>query len=202
MAVLIGVCLAAACGFRVFVPLFVASLAANTGVDALGGFSIREMLGPDFQWLGNTPVTITLGVATGVEIVSYYVPWLDNALDSIATPAAVAAGTLLTGALMPEAFGDGSFKWFAALIAGGGAAGAVQGASVITRGASTATTGGAGNPIISTAELGGAIVTAALAVLIPVVACIVLLIVAFFVIRAFIRFFKARAKRRTAPAVL
>ncbi len=177
MAIFAGVGLAAACGFRVFLPLFVASLAANTGmeVDFLGSFNVEAVLG-EHHWLGSTPVTIMLGVATAVEVASYYVPWIDNALDTIATPLAVGAGTLITGTLLPEFMGDGSFKWATAMIAGGGTAGVVQGASVIARGTSSATTGGVGNPAVSTAELGGSVLTASLAVLVPVLAGLLVLV--------------------------
>lgn len=194
MAIFAGIGLAAACGFRVFVPLFVASLAANTGmeVDFLGGFNVEELLG-EHHWLGSKPVTIMLGVATVVEIGSYYVPWIDNALDTIATPLAVTAGAIITGTMLPEFVGDGSFKWAVAMIAGGGTAGVVQGASVITRGASTATTGGIGNPAVSTAELGGSVLTAGLAVFIPILAGVLVLILLYFVLRTFFRYFKRRA---------
>lgn len=197
MAIFAGVGLAAACGFRVFVPLFVASLAANTGMEAdfLGGFNVEEVLG-EHHWLGSTPVTIMLGVATVVEIGSYYVPWIDNALDTIATPLAVTAGTLITGTMLPEFMGDGSFKWAVAMIAGGGTAGVVQGASVITRGASSATTGGIGNPAVSTAELGGSVLTASLAVFLPILAGILVCFILFFVIRTIVRYFKRRAAAR------
>lgn len=201
MAILAGIGLAAACGFRVFVPLFIASLAANTGVDAFGDVNFQAMLGPGYEWLGSTPVTIALGVATVLEIGSYYIPWLDNLLDTIATPAAVVAGTFITGALMPEMMGDGSFKWIVSAIGGGGTAGLVQGASVITRGASTATTGGAGNPVVSTGELGGAVLTAGLAILLPIVAGILVLCILFFVLRIVIRFFRGRKARRRDEAL-
>jgi len=196
LAVFAGIGLAAACGFRVFVPLFIASLAANTGVDVFGNFDFATILGENFHWLGSTPVTIALGVATVLEIGSYYIPWLDNALDSIATPAAVIAGTFITGAVMPDFMGDGSFKWILSTIAGGGSAAMVQGATVITRGASTATTGGLGNPAVSTAELGGSILTAVLAVLIPVVAAILVIALLYFCIRTIVRFFRRRTEQR------
>lgn len=198
MAIFAGVGLAAACGFRVFVPLFAASLAANLGVDVAGSTDFGQMLGENFEWLGSTPVTLALGLATLLEVGSYYVPWVDNLLDTIATPAALVAGTFITGAMMPDFMGDGSFKWIASSIAGGGTAGLVQGASVITRGTSTATTGGVGNPVVSTAELGGAVATASLAVFIPILAGIIVLVLLFFVVRKLIRYFKARwAKSRS-----
>lgn len=203
MAIFAGVGLAAACGFRVFVPLFIASLAANTGmeVDFLGGFNVEEVLG-EHHWLGSTPVTIMLGVATVVEVGSYYIPWLDNALDTIATPLAVAAGTVITGAMLPEFMGDGSFKWAVAMIAGGGTAGVVQGASVIARGTSTATTGGIGNPAISTAELGGSVLTAGLAVLIPILAGVLVCFLLYYVVRTIFRYFKRRSDEKRSASVV
>lgn len=198
VAILAGVGLAAACGFRVFVPLFIASLAANMGIDGVGGMDFQGMLGTDFEWLGSTPVTIALGVATVLEVGSYYIPWLDNALDTIATPAAIVAGTFISGAMLPGFFGDDAFKWIVAAIMGGGTAGVVQGASVITRGASTASTGGIGNPAVSTAELGGSIFTAILAIVIPVLAGLLVLVMLFFFVRSIIRFFSQRGARKRA----
>ncbi|NBB78950.1 MAG: DUF4126 family protein [Verrucomicrobia bacterium] len=196
VAIFAGVGLAAACGFRVFVPLFIASLAANAGVEGFGGMDFQALLGTDYEWLGSTPVTVALGVATVLEIGSYYIPWLDNALDAVATPAAVVAGTFISGAMLPEFMGDDAFKWIVAAIMGGGTAGVVQGASVITRGASTASTGGVGNPAVSTGELGGSVLTAGLAIFLPILAGILVLVMLAFFIRTIIRYFSRRAKRR------
>lgn len=200
VAIFAGVGLAAACGFRVFVPLFIASLAANTGVEVYGGMDFQALIGTDYDWLGSTPVTIALGVATVLEIGSYYIPWLDNALDTVATPAAIVAGTFISGAMLPEFMGDDALKWIVAAIMGGGTAGVVQGASVITRGASTASTGGIGNPAVSTAELGGSLLTAILAVMVPILAGVLVLVMLFFFIRMIVRFFSRRAARKREAA--
>ena len=194
LALFVGIGLAAACGFRVFVPLFIASLAANGNVELFGDADLVGMLGPGYQWLGSTPVTFALGIATVLEIGSYYIPWLDNALDSVATPAAVIAGTFLTSAVMPEMMGDGFFKWLVSAIVGGGSAGLVQGASVILRGTSTVTTGGVSNPVVSTAELGGSILTSILSILLPAVAALFVLALMILVIFVVVRFAK-RDKR-------
>ncbi|MGC6456012.1 MAG: DUF4126 domain-containing protein [Coraliomargaritaceae bacterium] len=189
IAIFAGIGLAAACGFRVFVPLFIASLAANSGMDAEflgGGFNVEALLG-EHHWLGSTPVTIALGVATVLEIGSYYIPWLDNLLDSIATPAAVVAGTFISGEMMPQVLDDSALKWVLGAVLGGGSAGLVQTATVITRSASSATTGGLGNPAVSTAELGGAVLTAVLAILVPVVAGLLVVVLVFFAVRAWLR---------------
>lgn len=145
-ALMIGIGLSAACGLRVFVPLLAMSLAAQTG---------HLELAESFQWVA-TPIAATaLGFATFLEIAGYYIPWVDNMLDAATTPAAIIAGTFITASVMPEM--TPFLKWSIAAILGGGSAGIIQGATVITRAASAFTTGGLGNPLVSTGETGGSI---------------------------------------------
>src|SRR5436305_11037162 len=135
LSVCLGIGLSAACGFRIFVPLLVMSIAALSG---------HLSLAHGFEWIASYPAMIAFAVATCLEIGGYYIPWLDNLLDTLASPAAIIAGTLITASLIT---GVSPFlKWTLAIIAGGGAAGMVQGTTVIARGASTAGTGGLGNP--------------------------------------------------------
>ncbi|MBK1826227.1 DUF4126 domain-containing protein [Haloferula rosea] len=183
LAVLAGVGLAAACGFRIFLPLFVASLAIQTGVDGFGGFSLGGLVGDDLPWLGTFPVTVAFGVATVLEIGAYYVPWIDNALDTIATPTAMVAGTLMSFAFLPGVLDDSYLKWIAAAIVGGGTAGVIQSGTVALRGTSTATTGGLGNFLLSTVEAIVATVTSVLAVFLPLLAGVVALVIAIYMIR-------------------
>jgi hypothetical protein len=167
--VLLGIGLAAACGFRVFVPLLVISIAALTG---------HLELASGFGWLGTWPAVVVFAVATALEIAAYYIPWLDNLLDTVATPAAIVAGVIVTASVITKM--SPVLRWPLAIIAGGGFAGAVQAATVAIRGASTATTGGLANPVASTAELGGATVLSVLSVTWPAVAGVVaVLLVAF-----------------------
>ncbi|MEZ6143993.1 MAG: DUF4126 domain-containing protein [Planctomycetaceae bacterium] len=102
-----------------------------------------------FAWIATTPALVAFSVAT-IEAVAYYVPWLDNLLDTIASPLAVIAGILLSASML----GDVSplMQWSLAIIAGGGAAAAVQGGTVLTRLASTTTTGGTANFLLTTLE--------------------------------------------------
>ena len=122
-------------------------------------------LGDSFAWLGTAPALIMLGVAAIVEILAYYVPGVDNLLDTLATPAAFVAGTVLSAADVPP-----MVKWTAAVIAGGGIAGLTQGVTATLRANSTVWTGGLGNFIIATAELGGALIVSILALAAPAVA--------------------------------
>lgn len=157
----VGLGLAAACGFRVFVPLLVASVAARLGYQPLAG---------GFEWLASLPALIALASATVLEVGAYYIPWLDHALDAIATPAAVVAGVLASAAVVTDL--PPLLKWTVAIVGGGGAAGLIQGTSVLFRLKSTALTGGFANPVVATAELLGAAATALLAILLPLV-CLV-----------------------------
>src|SRR4051812_24324064 len=117
-SIFLGIGLSAACGFRVFVPMLFISVAAASGHLALA---------PGFLWLGTYPAIITFGVATLLEIGGYYIPWLDHFLDTLATPASILAGTVVTAAIITKM--DPMLKWTMAIIAGGGVAGLVQGAT-------------------------------------------------------------------------
>jgi len=164
-SVLLGVGLSAACGFRVFVPILFISVGAASGHLALA---------PGFAWLGTYPAIITFGVATLLEIAGYYIPWFDHLLDTLSTPASILAGTVVAAAMITKV--DPMLKWTLAIIAGGGVAGLVQGATVVARGTSTATTAGLGNPILATIELAGSILTSLMALLLPWLTAALLLV--------------------------
>jgi hypothetical protein len=159
LSVLIGIGLSAAAGFRVFVPLLVVSLAHRA--DYLE-------LADGFAWLGSDAALVTFAVATALEILGYYVPWVDHVLDAVATPAALVAGVVLTASVVTDL--DPFLRWTLAILAGGGAATTFQGLSVGTRTVSLLTTGGLGNPAVSTGEAVAAVALAVLAVAVPLAA--------------------------------
>jgi len=167
----IGLGLSAASGFRVFVPLLVASVAAQTG---------HLSVATGFEWVGTQAALYAFATATALEVLAYYVPWLDNALDAIATPAAMIAGMLAGAAVFTDL--PPLVKWGLAIIAGGGAAGMVQGATSLVRLKSTALSGGLANPVVSTVEWVAATGLAVIALAVPVAA---LVLVAGFCVGAF-----------------
>jgi hypothetical protein len=170
LAFCIGVGLSAACGFRVFVPLLIMSVAAYSG---------HLNLASGFQWIGSPIALVAFSVATLLEVAGYYIPWVDHFLDTVATPAAIVAGTIVTASMVT---GMSPFmKWTLALIAGGGAASLVQGATVLARGASFATTAGLANPVLATMELGGSVATSFLALMVPPLALLVIAVILLFV---------------------
>ena len=172
LSIVLGVGLAAATGFRVFLPMLIVSGAAYTG---------HLPLADSFAWLGTPSALIMLGVAAVVEILAYYVPGVDNLLDSLATPAALVAGTIVSAAVMTDV--PPMAKWTAAVIAGGGVAGLTQGATAILRAKSTVLTGGIGNSVIATAELGGALLLTLLALAAPLAALAVVILFLWLAIR-------------------
>lgn len=166
----VGLGLAAACGFRVFVPLLVMSVAAYTG---------HLDLSKGFEWIGTVPALIAFATATAIEIAAYYIPWVDHLLDTISGPSAVIAGSIVTASALTDM--DPFLKWSLAIIGGGGLAGVVSGTTAVLRGASTVTTGGLANPVFSTIELVTSLVLSALALLVPI-AAIVLVFVAMYLL--------------------
>lgn len=170
-AVAIGIGLSASAGFRVFIPMFVAAVAARAGVLPLND---------SFQWLSSWTAIVCFGTATVVEILAYYIPFVDNLLDTVTTPLAVGAGTLLLTSVLP--IDNDMVKWITGAAVGGGAAATVQGGSAITRLFSTKLTAGVGNHVVATGENVAAIGTSLLSLIIPffVVAGILLLMIFIF----------------------
>lgn len=179
-AAAIGLGLAASCGFRVFVPMLVASIAAKLGL-----FPAAE----GFQWLASWTAIISFGTATVVEILAYYIPFVDNLLDTVTTPLAVGGGTLLLTSVLPV---DNDFlKWAAGFLFGGGAAATIQGGTVLTRLASSKFTAGTGNAVVATGEHAASFGTSILSLLIPLfVAAVLILLIIFFIAKYGARIFR------------
>lgn len=174
LSIFLGIGLSASVGFRVFLPLFALSLAAY--------FNVWE-LNESWLWIGSTTAVITLGIATVVEIVAYYIPVIDNLLDTIAIPLATLAGT----AVMVSTVADLSpvITWALAIIAGGGTAAAIKSSASATRLGSTVSTAGMGNPVVSTLETGTSIVMAIVSIFIPVMAIILVIFIFYIVFKLY-----------------
>lgn len=172
LSLALGIGLSAAAGFRVFVPFLVMSTAALTG---------NLDLGESWSWIGTYPALFVFATASVLEIAAYYVPWLDNLLDSVATPAAVVAGVVITAAVVTDL--SPLLTWTLAIIAGGGTAGLIQTGTVLARGLSTATTAGLGNFTVASGELAGSVITSILAVILPWLTLTLVLALLIWVIR-------------------
>jgi Domain of unknown function (DUF4126) len=186
LSIALGVGLAAATGFRVFLPMLVVSAAAYTG---------HLPLSENFAWLGTPSALMMLGVAALVEILAYYIPGVDNLLDTLATPAAVVAGTLVSAAVITDL--PPMLKWTTAIIAGGGVAGLTQGVTALLRAKSTVLTAGVGNPVIATAELGGSLLVSLLALAAPLIALLVVIVLLWLAMRLIRRIARSASSSST-----
>ena len=168
LALCMGLGLAAASGFRVFLPPFLLSIAVRADAVEV------DLTNTSLEYFDSNVAVILLGMATLAELAGYYVPWVDNLLDTIASPAAIVAGTGMTAIVLGES--DPVIQWSLAIIAGGGVSAAVQGATVVTRGVTTAITGGVGNPVVSTGENIASIILTIIAIILPILAAILVVI--------------------------
>lgn len=159
VAILIGVGLSAAVGFRIFTPLLITSIAEKASMVTLA---------EGFSWIGSTPALVAFLVATLLEIASSYIPVVDQMLKMLATPVAIIAGILLTASFIGDM--DPLLTWSIAIIAGGSTASVSQITTTSIKGASTITTGGLGNFFISLGEGILAIVMSVASILVPFLA--------------------------------
>jgi uncharacterized membrane protein len=177
--VALGVALGASCGFRVFIPLVVAAVAASNHWFALPW---------DMHWLGTGTAIICFGIAALIEVSAYYFPFLDNILDTVATPLAVAGGTILACAVLPLPEHEPLVRWVLAFVAGGATAGTIHIGTGIWRLFSTKATLGTGNPVLATGENAAALAVALGSFFIPLVMGILMLaVVGWFAFQEIIR---------------
>ena len=190
VSIALGIGLAAAVGFRVFLPLLVAAVAAYTG---------HLHLDDRFAWLGSMTAIIMFGVAAVVEVAAYYIPAVDNLLDTVTAPLALVAGTVVSAAVITDM--PPLIKWSTAIIAGGGVAAVTQGVTTLVRAKSTAFTAGLGNQVVSTVEMIAAVVISLLALLAPLAALALVVAICWVTVRTVRKFLRSdrAAKQRTLP---
>lgn len=189
IAVAIGVGLAAATGFRVFLPFLVAGLAARWGALPLAS---------GFEWLSTTGALVAMGTASVMEVAAYYIPGLDHLLDLLAGPAAVVAGIVVSASVMADI--PPHVLWPIAIIGGGGVAGFTKASSAIVRAKAGLTTAGLANPVVSTGETVGAIGVAVAAVAVPLLCLAVVVLVMVWLGRAAMRMLpRSAARSATSP---
>lgn len=166
LELILGVTLSAAVGFRVFVPPLILSISSMYG---------HIQLSPEFSWVGSPSALILLSVATLVEIIAYYIPFVDNLLDTTQLPLAMVIGTLVTANSLGEV--DPVLQWTTAIIAGGGASGAVVGLNSLARLTVSGLTGGLGNFVLATGEAISATALSLIVVVAPILAPVALVLV-------------------------
>jgi hypothetical protein len=186
LSVALGIGLAAATGFRVFIPLLIAAVAARAG---------WVPLNETFGWLDSNTALLVLGSAALAETLAYYIPGVDHVLDVLAAPVALLAGMAVSAAVMVDI--PPEWMWPLAIVAGGSAAALTKGGSALVRAKTGVATAGFGNPIVSTAETFGAAGIAVLAIAVPLLCLAIVAFVLIWATRRIVRFF---VSRRSAAA--
>ena len=177
-AAALGIALSDCCGFRVFIPMLAAGLASRFNL-----FHFAE----SFSWLSSTPALIALGSAAIAEIIAYYIPFVDNILDTISAPLAAIAGTLLATSILP--IDSEWMKWMVGIIAGGGGAGLISASTGLLRLFSSKTTLGTGNAVVATGENAAAVTGSLLSFVIPIGMFILFLFFFIWLIKKIVRRF-------------
>lgn len=176
LAALMGLSLASASGFRVFLPPFLLSIAVRT--DTLVNLDLSDT---SFAIFDSNAAVLILGIACLAEFAAYYVPWLDNLLDTIATPAAILSGVGMSSMVLVGT--DPIMQWSFAIIAGGGSAGIIQLTTVAIRGLSSTLTLGFGNSFVASGENIASVVLTIAALLAPLIAAIFAVIIILLLVR-------------------
>jgi len=188
LALLLGLGLSASTGLNTFVPLLLLGAAARFGVAGIE-------LGDKFHWLTSDVALVVLIVASIVEIIADKIPAVDHFLDGVGTfvrPAAgaVAAASVLTGI-------DPTVAAILGLIVGAPTSFGFHTLKAGTRVASSATTFGCANPVISLLEDIVAFFLSVLAIFAPIIVPIALLIL-FWMLWTIVK----KIRRRPATASL
>lgn len=200
-AICTGLGLSAACGLRVFLPLFIFSIA----VRASTGGTVQWVHVPEgVQWMGDTPALVLFGVATVIEIIGFLFPWVDHVLDLLAAPLSAAAGALLMTCMMlgvasgPDAAIHPAVAWSLGIIAGAATATGVETASIAGRVSSSVLTIGWLNPIYAFIESALALILGIIAIVVPLLAgLLVMFLVPIFMFAAW-RLLAWRRKQKRA----
>jgi hypothetical protein len=184
-----GIALSACAGFRVFIPMLAGALAGHFGIVDL----------PDsMAWLGSWPAILLFGTAAIAEVAAYYIPFVDNLLDTVATPLSVGAGTVLAASIFPVGENDPALRWVVGLLAGGSAAGTIQLGTGLLRLFSSKATIGTGNAVVATSENVAAVSGSVLSLFIPVIiAVLVVLLMVWIIVKLGKRLTKWKAQKPT-----
>ncbi|MFC8529843.1 DUF4126 domain-containing protein [Nocardia sp. NPDC057227] len=180
----LGLGLAAACGFRAFLPLLMLSVAARFD---LFGLDLNE----SFAWIGSTGALVALAVAAGAELLADLIPYVDNLLSLVGNVTGPIAGAIAAGAVFQTA--DPSTAAIAGIIVGAPTALTFSATQTGVRAASTATTGGLTNPIVSIVENILTFCTVLLAMVLPVLIPVLLAGLLYLMWRVTRRFRRRRA---------
>ena len=160
--------LSASAGLNAYIPLLVIALSARF-------FPQYITLSEPFDLIASTPAIVVLVVLLIIEVLADKVPAIDHLNDIIGMFVRPVAGAVLFAASTQTVT---FLNPTVALILGFFVAGATHGVKATTRPMITASTGGVGNPVVSTLEDIAALVTTLVALLAPLLIALAMIVFA------------------------
>ena len=145
LAALLGLGLSASTGLNTFLPLLLLSAAARFNIAGIE-------LGQRFDWLSSDTAIVVLIIASIVEIIGDKIPAVDHFLDTIGTFARPAAASLGTASVLAGVNVDPTIAAIAGIMIGTPTSLGLHTLKAGTRVASSVTTLGCANPVISIVE--------------------------------------------------
>lgn len=172
-AILAALGFAGAAGLNGWIPLLVTVLAARSGTLDLGD---------TLDGLGSTTALVLVSVGFVIDFVGDKIPAVDHVLHAIGGVVQPASGAVVAasqaGADVPPVV---------LAVAGAATAGSIHAGRALVRPASTVTTVGAGNPVLSLAEDVGSLALSVLAIVAPLLAVLLLVVGVGLALRALAR---------------
>jgi uncharacterized membrane protein len=187
MALLLGLGLSASTGLNTFLPLLLLSAAARFHIAGI-------TLGAKFDWLTSDAAMIALIIACVLELVADKIPAVDHFLDTAGTFVRPVAGALASASVLTGI--DPMVAAIVGIIIGAPTSLGMHTLKAGTRVASSATTFGCANPVISIIEDVISFALSVLAIFIPFLVPFALAALVWLLWRAMQRF-----RRGSATAV-
>ena len=170
-----GLALAATCGLRAFLPLFVVSLLSHLG---------HIELSDGFEWMSSTSAVAGLGAAVLLELLADKIPVVDHVLDTVAVIVKPLAAMIAAASVMTEL--DPMLSTVVGLVLGGTMAQGVHLVKAKLRLLSSALTATVANPFLSIIEDVLALMATILAFLLPVLLFVAAVLVSLWGFRTWI----------------
>jgi hypothetical protein len=175
--------LSGAAGLNAWLPLFASALLAR--------LDVVELAAP-FDDLTSSPALVLLGLLTTADFVGDKIPVVDHLLHLVGTVVAPASGAILFAG---QTGLETDLSTLAAVLLGGVTAGSIHAGRAAVRPASTASTCGLGNPLVSLGEDAGSLLLVVAAFVLPVLALVVLLALVAVLVAVWRRFRRLALRR-------
>lgn len=180
-------------GVRAYLPVLAVGLASDIG--NIGGIQVHLL--PEFSWVGNPLFLVLMGFLTLYEISADKIPLIDHLNDTVHTVIRPLSGALIFTCTNNALTDHGQIGMIIAALIGGSLAATTHAAKAgVIRPASTVTTFGLANPLVSLAEDILVVFTVILTFVAPILAAILFFVLLFFVGKGLATLLKRRRAKK------